>query len=86
MPGIRYELSAHAATVLAEREIEPTWLERVPEKPERTGADRTDPALVHALGPIRGRDDRVLRVVYNPAMKPLRIVTAYSDRRQRGQI
>ncbi len=85
MPRIRYELSAHAVTVIAEREIEAAWIERVLERPERTEPDRTDPSLVHALGPVPERGNRVLRVVYNPAMKPLRVVTAYLDRRRRGQ-
>ncbi len=84
LPRIRYELSAHAATVIAEREIDIAWIERVLAEPERSGPDRTDPSLVHALGPIAEKGNRVLRVVYNPAMEPLRVVTAYFDRRQRG--
>ena len=58
---INYELSAHAMTVMAEREISKVWLERVPSSPERTESDTTDPMLRHALGRIPERDDRVLR-------------------------
>ena len=61
-----------------------TWVVRVLAKPERTQRDRTDPNLTHALGSIRERDDRVLRVVYNASVEPPRIVTVYFDRRQRG--
>ena len=83
VPG--YELSDHAADVIAEREIETTWVVRVLAKPERTEVDRLDPALTHALGRIAERDDRVLRVVYNASVDPPRIVTVYFDRRQRGK-
>jgi Domain of unknown function (DUF4258) len=83
VPG--YELSEHASAVLAEREIETTWVVRVLAKPERTEPDRSDPALTHALGPITERDDRVLRVVYNASVEPPRIVTVYFDRWQRGE-
>lgn len=83
VPG--YELSEHASAVLAEREIETTWVVRVLAKPERTEPDRADPALTHALGSITERDDRVLRVLYNALVEPPRIVTAYFDRRQRGK-
>ena len=80
-----YELSDHALDVIAEREIETTWVVRVLSKPERTVADRSDPALRHALGRIAERDDRVLRVVYNASVTPQRIVTVYFDRGQRGK-
>jgi hypothetical protein len=79
-----YELSDHAREVILEREIETTWVVRVLKQPERTEVDRSDPALIHALGRIAERDDRVLRVVYNASVDPPRIVTVYFDRRQRG--
>ena len=71
--------------VLAEREIATTWVVRVLAAPERTERDRSDPELVHALGRIAERDGRVLRGVYNAAVLPPRIVTAYFDRRERGK-
>jgi len=85
MPEIRYQLTAHAAAVIAEREIDPEWVRRVLSGPERTEADRSDPSLTHALGRIEERDHRVLRVVYNASVEPLRVVTAYFDRRLRGK-
>ena len=73
VPG--YELSEHAIEVLAEREIATTWVVRVLAAPERTERDRSDPDLMHALSRIAERDNRVLRVVYNPSVQPPRIVT-----------
>lgn len=83
VPG--YELTDHAADVVAEREIDITWVVRVLSKPEHTESDRSDPALRHALGGISERDGRVLRVVYNASVDPPRIVTVYFDRGQRGK-
>jgi hypothetical protein len=85
MPQSDFELTAHAATVIAERQIDIAWVSRTLEKPERTETDRDDPSLTHALARIVERDDRILRVVYNPSVNPLRVVTAYFDRRQRGK-
>lgn len=85
MPQPDFELSAHAATVIAEREIDVAWISRTLENPERTEADRGDPSLTHALARIAERDDRTLRVVYNSSVNPRRVVTAYFDRRQRGK-
>lgn len=85
MARLRYELTAHAAKVIAERRIEPAWIERVLARPERTESDGMDTSLVHALARIDERGQRVLRVVYNGAANPPRVVTAYFDRRQRGK-
>ena len=84
IPG--YELSEHAADVIAEREIETTWVVQVLQRPERREADPDDPELTHALGRIAERDDRVLRVIYNATVIPPRIVTVYFDRGQRGKL
>ena len=80
-----YELTDHAAAVIAERDIAITWVVRVLDKPDRIEADRFDAALKHALGRIAERDGRILRVVYNGSVNPPRIVTVYFDRRQRGK-
>ena len=81
-----YELSAHAQTVMAEREILETWVARVLDHPELLEADAADPALRHALGRIPERDDRVLRVIYNETVEPWRVVTAFFDRTMRGKL
>lgn len=83
---IGYELSAHAITVMAEREIPERWVEQVLSNPERAEADATDPLLRHAPGRIAERDDRVLRVVDNETTHPWRVVTAYFDRAMRGKL
>ena len=49
---IRYELSAHSIAVMAARQIQLEWMERVLSKPERTEPDKVDPDLQHALGRI----------------------------------
>jgi len=85
MPRIRYQLTSHAATAIAEREIDLAWVERTLAQPERIEPDRFDVSLTHALARIKERDQRVLRVVYNASIDPLRVVTAYFDRRQRGE-
>ena len=85
MPVPLYELTIHAAAVMAEREIDTAWLELALTRPERTEADRFDASLVHALLRIPEYGDRVLRVVYNPSHKPLRVITLHFDRRQEGK-
>ena len=84
--SIAYELSAHAVTVMAEREISAEWVERVLRNPGRTEPDAADPLLRHTLGRIPEWDDRVLRVFYNEAVEPWRVVTAFFDRAMRGKL
>jgi len=83
---VDFVLSAHAEVVIANRSIEREWLEQVLERPERVEADKVDPTLKHAIGRISVHPGRVLRVVYNDAVEPRRIVTAYFDRTLRGQL
>lgn len=85
MASSKFELSSHAATVIAERKIEVVWVERVLASPERIEAGRSDPALTSALGRIAEHGNRVLRVVYNANVEPLRIVTVYFDRSQKDK-
>jgi len=78
-------LTVHAAAVIAEREIDASWIARAFSRPDRTEPHPLDRSLMHALIAIPERGDRVLRVVYNPSYKPPKVVTAYFDRRQRGK-
>jgi hypothetical protein len=73
---LSYRLTAHAASVIAERQIPQEWVE----------ADRYDPTLRHALAAIPENDGRVLRVVYNDTVRPWQVVTAYFDRKERGRL
>ena len=81
-----YELSQHARDVIAERQIEIEWIERVLDHPQRNEPDRFDPELRHHLGKIPEFEDRVLRVVFNPSAYPLRIITVYFDRAMKGKL
>jgi len=81
-----FEFTAHAATAIAKRGIDPDWVVRVLSKPERVEVQASDTTLRHALARIPERSDRVLRVVYNADANPPRVVTAYFDRRQRGKL
>lgn len=81
--GGSFELTEHARAVLAERQIDLAWVRRVLASPERTETDRHDPRLRHALAPIAERDSRILRVVYTAGEEPVRVVTAFFDRRER---
>jgi len=85
VPHPEYELTAHAKTVLQARGIQLEWLERVLASPERSEPDRADPELQHAIGRIPENDARYLRVIYNAAVTPWRIVTAYFDRGLRSE-
>jgi hypothetical protein len=85
MPEPAFDLSAHASTVIAEREIDIAWIESTLANPERIEPDRGDASLKHALARIPERGDRVLRVVYNASYAPPLVVTAYFDRGQRGK-
>ena len=81
-----FSLSTHAEFVIKERAIKREWLEKVVAAPDKTELDKDDPALKHALGRISEHEGRVLRVVYNDSVTPVRIVTAYFDRAMKGKL
>jgi hypothetical protein len=81
-----YELTSHAATVICERGIKREWIDRVLSLPGKTEPDKKDAEIRHALAPIREHGDRILRVIYNDAVSPRLIVSAYFDRSQRGKL
>ncbi|HUY33543.1 MAG TPA: DUF4258 domain-containing protein [Pirellulales bacterium] len=83
---MKYELTQHAKDVLAERAIPTEWLERVLDTPQRTEPDKDDPQLIHHLAAIPEHGDRVLRVVFNHLVAPVRIVTVYFDRQMKGKL
>ncbi|HKB57600.1 MAG TPA: DUF4258 domain-containing protein [Lacunisphaera sp.] len=83
---MNYEMSQHAATVIAERDIRVSWLERALHQPNRVEPDRHDPELTHHLVIIPEHGDRVLRVVLNNRVAPVRIVTLFFDRKMKGQL
>jgi len=79
---VDYILTEHAQQALARRQIPLEWLERVLNAPEATEADPLGPDLEHRLGRISELGDRVLRVIVNRKKTPLRVVTAFFDRRR----
>ena len=83
---IDHVLTKHAETVIKERGIRLDWLERILRNPDRQTVDTSDPELKHAIGPIAENGDRILRVIYNDNVKPLRIITAYFDRTLRNKL
>lgn len=80
---MNYVLTRHAQIALSERRIPVAWLERVLHAPDRVEADPADPALDHRIGRIAEHGNRALRVVVTRDTDPLRIVTAFFDRRLR---
>ena len=86
MPDAPFELTAHAALAIAERDIELKWIEKALSTPDRIEPHRFDPSLRQALLLVPERGDRVLRVVYNPVHKPPKVITVFFDRRQRGKL
>ncbi|BDG25655.1 DUF4258 domain-containing protein [Thermus thermophilus] len=82
-PGMgspEYVLTQHAREVLEKRGIPLEWIERALAFPEAVEKDRVDPSLEHRLVRIPERG-KVLRVVVNPKPHPMRVVTAFLDRR-----
>ena len=82
----KYELSAHAMAVIAKRNIHVEWVERVLASPGLLEHGAVAAGLTSALGKIAERDGRILRVVYNADVEPLRVVTVYFDRGLRGKL
>jgi hypothetical protein len=72
--------------MLEEREISITWLERVLNAPQRVEADPEDAQLEHRLGRIPEHGNRVLRVVVNKTIRPVRVITLYFDRAMRNKL
>lgn len=83
---MKCEFSQHARDAAAERGIPTEWIERVLDNPERTEPDTDDPELTHRLTRIPEHGNRVLRVVVNEQADPLRVVTAYFDRKMKGKL
>ena len=81
-----YKLTQHALDVLQERNILVEWVERVVSKPTTIKSDAEDDTLEHRLGEIVEYDNRILRVVVNARVEPIRIITAYFDRTMKGKL
>ncbi len=78
--------TAHAATVIAERDIQIAWVIRTVNSPAKVRPHATDTDLMHAYAHIAEYGNLVLHVVYNRSADPPRVVTAYFDRAMRGRL
>ena len=83
--GLLYRLTSHAETAALKRKIDLAWIERALAEPEWTEPDLAKPGVMHAFLRIAERNHRVLRVVYNRSVRPVRVITVYFDRRMRGR-
>lgn len=76
----------HARDAIARRGISENWVERALTSPQRVEPDKLDKALEHRLVSISEHGGRVLRVVVNASVSPELVITAYFDRRMKGQL
>jgi hypothetical protein len=83
---MNYTLTEHAKKMVTEREIPLEWLERVLNEPVLREPDPDDASLERRYRPIPEFDGRVLRVVVNTTVEPLRVVSVFFDRSKRGQL
>lgn len=74
-----YEFSEHAADMLKERNIRDAWVKLAMAEPERK--EEKGDGTVHYLRAIEEHGGRYLRLVVDPASRPLRIITLFFDRR-----
>jgi hypothetical protein len=83
---MNYQLTQHARTVVAERNIPVEWMERALRSPALTEPSATDPTLESRFVRIPEHGDRVLRVVVNKQAVPERVVSVYFDRMMKGKL
>jgi len=82
---MEYQLTQHAAKVLAERGIAVEWLERTLDEPQWTEPDPHDPQVVRYFREVPEFGGRVLRVAVVPTANPARVVSVFFDRSAPGQ-
>lgn len=83
---MRTELSIHAKMRIAERNLRMEWIESALREPDMVIPDEEDPSLEHRLVAIEEREKRVLRVVCDPNVIPVRVVTVHFDRSMKGKL
>ena len=81
-----YQLTAHTQESLSKRGIRLEWLEQVLRQPQLIQVDVMDDTLEHRLRRIDEFDGRVLRVIVNPQVEPIRVITVFFDRAMRGKL
>lgn len=83
MAIMNYPLTQHAQDALEKRQIPREWMERALFSPESTEPGQIDAELEHRLAAIDEFDGRILKVVVNVTVEPVRIVTVHFDRRRK---
>lgn len=83
---MNYTFTEHARKVLAERQIPLEWLEHVLHQPVLREPDPDDASLERCYRPIPEFGGRVLRVVVNTSVEPVRVVSVFFDRKMRGRL
>ena len=83
---MRFELTKHAKTALAEREIPLEWVERTLNAPELRRPDPDDAAVERCFRRIPEFGGRVLRVAVNTKVEPSRVVSVFFDRKMKGKL
>jgi Domain of unknown function (DUF4258) len=83
MTAPRITFTAHASTILTEREIDRGWIELTISDPEETEPDPNRANVVRVFRSIPEREGRVLRVVYSKSDDRIRVITAFFDRARR---
>lgn len=74
-----FTFSKHASDVMRDRQIPGEWVIRALDVPDRM--DTQTDGTVHYIKTIPEHGGRFLRVVVNPGVKPMRVVTVFFDRR-----
>ncbi|HXH12351.1 MAG TPA: DUF4258 domain-containing protein [Alphaproteobacteria bacterium] len=83
---MNYSLTEHAKKMLVEREIALEWLERVLNNPLLRESDPDDASLERWYRPMPECEGRVLRVVVNITVDPVRVVSVFFDRSMKGRL
>ena len=79
--AIRY--TRHAETVLIERDLEKSWVERTVYQPEWRTNEPRDSSAERRYRSVPERDGRVLRVICVENAIEIRIISVFLDRRAR---
>jgi hypothetical protein len=83
---MNYTLTEHARRMLVERGISLEWLERTLNEPTLRQPDPHDTSLERRYRPIPEHDGRVLRVVVDASVEPIRVISVFFDRNMRGKL
>jgi len=84
---MNYVLTEHAKESLQRRSnIQLRWLEQAITTPHRIEKDVDDSELTHYLLKIEDFEGRVLRMIVNQTVDPMRVITAFFDRNMRNKL